>query len=85
VNILPSLPVLNIEKDEIPTIYVKESTMIAIEEQFEKHPICPFCSVQIDKLYTSEIRSFLGKRYIYYCSKCLKVLGLSHRKGFWMG
>lgn len=59
--------------------------MIAIEEQFEKHPICPFCSVQIDKLFTSEIRSFLGRRYIYYCSKCLKVLGLSHRKGFWMG
>ncbi len=59
--------------------------MIAIEEQFQKDPICPFCSAQIDKLYAREIRSFLGRRYIYYCSKCLKVLGLSHRKGFWMG
>jgi uncharacterized protein with PIN domain len=74
-NILPSRAVLNIKKDKIPTTYVKESTMITIEEQFEKHPVCPFCSTQIDKLFTSEIRSFLGRRYIYYCSKCLKVLG----------
>lgn len=59
--------------------------MIAIEEQFDKNLIRPFCSVEIKKLYTREIRSFLGRRYIYYCSNCLKVLGLSHRKGFWMG
>jgi len=84
-NILPSRAVLNIKKDKTPTTYVKESKMITIEEQFEKHPVCPFCSTQIDKLFTSEIRSFLGRRYIYYCSKCLKVLGLSHRKGFLMG
>jgi hypothetical protein len=32
-----------------------------------------------------EIKSVLGKRYLYYCSACLKVLGISHRKGFWMG
>ena len=59
--------------------------MIEIEEQHEKHPICPFCSTQIAKLYMRQIRSLLGKRYIYSCSHCLKVLGLSHRKGFWMG
>lgn len=59
--------------------------MIAIEDNFEKNPICPFCTTEINKLYTREIRSFLGRRYLYYCSHCLKVLGLSHRKGFWMG
>ncbi|MGD9347963.1 MAG: hypothetical protein PVH84_19020 [Candidatus Aminicenantes bacterium] len=59
--------------------------MIAIEDNFEKNPFCPFCSTEIKKLYTREIRSFLGRRYLYYCSNCLKVLGLSHRKGFWMG
>jgi hypothetical protein len=59
--------------------------MIVVEEQYEKHPICPFCSTQVAKLYTRQTRAFFGKRYVYYCSNCLKVLGLSHRKGFWMG
>ncbi len=85
VNILQAQTVLKIEEDEILIIYIKENAMITVEEQFEKLPICPFCSTQIEKLFTSEIRSFLGRRYIYYCSNCLKVLGLSHRKGFWMG
>jgi len=59
--------------------------MIDIEEKFDKTPICPFCSAEINKLYVREIRSFLGRRYLYFCSNCMKVLGLSHRKGFWMG
>lgn len=59
--------------------------MIAVEDNYKKDPLCPFCSTPIAKLYTREMRSFLGKRYLYYCSNCLKVLGLSHRKGFWMG
>jgi hypothetical protein len=59
--------------------------MIAVEDNFKKNPICPFCDTEINKLYTREMRSFLGRRYLYFCSNCLKVLGLSHRKGFWMG
>lgn len=48
-------------------------------------PICPHCSTRIEKIYANEIKALLGKRYIYFCSECLKVLGISHRKGFWMG
>ena len=48
-------------------------------------PICPHCETEIAKIYMSEIKSVLGRRYIYYCSECRKVLGISHRKGFWMG
>lgn len=68
--------------------------MIKLEEQAEetalqpsdiKNPICPFCSKEIKKIYMREIKSYLGRRYLYYCSECFKVLGLSHRKGFWMG
>jgi len=59
--------------------------MIEFEEQNEKNPICPFCSAEIKKLYIREIKSLWGRRYLYFCSNCLKVLGLSHRKGFWMG
>jgi len=68
--------------------------MIRLEEQADemtarpsdvKNPICPYCSTEIKKIYMREIKSFLGRRYLYYCSDCLKVLGLSHRKGFFMG
>jgi len=31
------------------------------------------------------LSSQFGKRYIYFCPTCSKVLGVSHRKGFWMG
>jgi hypothetical protein len=27
----------------------------------------------------------MGKRFVYFCGTCRKVLGISHRKGFWMG
>lgn len=50
-----------------------------------KDPICPHCNMEIRTIYMREIKSYLGKRYLYYCAACLKVLGISHRKGFWMG
>jgi hypothetical protein len=63
--------------------------MIKLEEQAEeralqpsgiKNPICPFCSKEIKKIYMREVKSYLGKRCVYYCSDWLKVLGFSHRK-----
>jgi uncharacterized protein with PIN domain len=48
-------------------------------------PICPHCSAPIREVWYREVSSFLGKRYIYFCPQCRKVLGISHRKGFWMG
>ena len=75
-------------------IIKQEEGMIEIVEQqhdgqvqgFEpQHPLCPFCSIPVKKIFMQQIRAFLGKRYIYYCAECLKVLGISHRKGFWMG
>jgi ribosomal protein L37AE/L43A len=59
--------------------------MIEIKEQYRQGPICPFCEAELTTLYLNQIRSVLGKRFIYSCSKCRKVLGISHRKGFWMG
>jgi hypothetical protein len=79
----------------MPAFYKREilrrSEMIKLEEpgrfrgEAEPGPICHHGETGIKKLYFSEIRSSLGRRYIYYCSTCLKVLGVSHRKGFWMG
>ena len=48
-------------------------------------PICPHCETEIRKIHMTEIESHLGRRYLYYCPECRKVLGISHRKGFWMG
>ena len=59
--------------------------MIEAQERNDIRPECPHCKQKIEKLYFQEIMGFLGKRYIYFCAMCNKVLGVSHRKGFWMG
>ena len=59
--------------------------MIEIEERDDVTPICPHCDTQLGTLYFRTMRAFLGRRYVYFCGACRKVLGVSHRKGFWMG
>jgi uncharacterized protein with PIN domain len=59
--------------------------MIEIEEKIDLKPKCPHCKQELDKVYSQQLNSFLGKRYIYFCPQCRGVLGISHRKGFWMG
>lgn len=59
--------------------------MIELEEKMNIDPICPHCSTSLNKIYFQWLRGFLGRRYLYFCPHCHKVLGVSHRKGFWMG
>ncbi len=59
--------------------------MIAIEERPDATPICPYCQASLDTVWVRSMRARLGKRYLYMCPHCRKVLGVSHRKGFWMG
>ncbi len=59
--------------------------MIECIEKEEERPVCPHCSEPLREVWYCSLRSFLGRRYIYFCSGCKKVLGISHRKGFWMG
>ena len=59
--------------------------MIELEQKTVIAPICPHCNVELRKIYFRELQGILGKRYIYFCSECKKVLGVSHRKGFFMG
>jgi hypothetical protein len=59
--------------------------MISAEERNDLIPACPHCSQPITKVYYRELSGVWGKRYIYFCPSCQKVLGVSHRKGFWMG
>jgi uncharacterized protein with PIN domain len=56
-----------------------------LKQKEDVKPICPHCEEQLKEVWFRELRGFLGKRYIYLCSHCRKLLGVSHRKGFWMG
>jgi hypothetical protein len=59
--------------------------MIPTQERTDLLPLCPHCHAEIKVVWFQELESFLGKRYIYFCPLCRAVLGVSHRKGFWMG
>jgi uncharacterized protein with PIN domain len=59
--------------------------MVTAEEKSNISPICPHCEKEIETLWYNQVKTFLGKRFIYFCSSCRKTLGVSHRKGFWMG
>ncbi|MDH3628709.1 MAG: hypothetical protein OEV00_13930 [Acidobacteriota bacterium] len=59
--------------------------MIQVKEQNNATPLCPHCSETIGEIWFRQLSGMFGRRYVYFCSACRKVLGVSHRKGFWMG
>ena len=59
--------------------------MIEIRERTNVKPLCPHCETPQDTIYYQALKAFLGRRYVYFCGYCKKILGVSHRKGFWMG
>jgi hypothetical protein len=59
--------------------------MIECQERNDLTPVCPHCGAALSKVYFRQLSSRFGKRYIYFDPACQKVLGVSHRKGFWMG
>lgn len=59
--------------------------MVKGEKVEDVTPLCPHCEDEIEEVWWKEIGGWLGKRYIYFCPGCRKVLGISHRKGFFMG
>lgn len=59
--------------------------MIELEQKDDVDPVCPHCEERLQRVWCRELKGFLGKRYVYFCANCRKVLGVSHRKGFWMG
>ena len=58
---------------------------IRIVENDGLEPVCPYCEREIRSISLKQVESMLGVRFLYFCSECRKVLGISHRKGFWMG
>jgi len=62
-----------------------EGFEMEIEEQKSVTPICPHCERPQSTIHYRSLSAFLGRRYVYFCAECKKILGVSHRKGFWMG
>jgi uncharacterized protein YbaR (Trm112 family) len=59
---------------------------LRLERKEELRPLCPHCRKQLDSVSSRElVGGFWGKRYIYFCPGCRATLGVSHRKGFFMG
>lgn len=59
--------------------------MLYLEKKDDMTPLCPHCNAPLNTVYFKELSSTFGRRYIYFCPACLKTLGISHRKGFFMG
>ena len=59
--------------------------MIDVIETESEKPVCPYCEKKIAEIMMRRIKGTFGVRFIYFCKECKKVLGVSHRKGFWMG
>ncbi len=59
--------------------------MINLVEKNDVEPLCPHCDAPLAAVWFRELSGVLGKRFLYFCSECRKCLGVSHRKGFWMG
>lgn len=54
-------------------------------ERNDIEPLCPHCEAELHTVGFRLLSAFLGRRYIYFCVACRKTLGVSHRKGFFMG
>ena len=58
---------------------------LPMEERDDLNPICPHCERQIERLYYRQIRDLGGKRNIYFCSDCHRVLGVAQERSLWTG
>ncbi len=64
---------------------------IIINDDPDLVPRCPHCDAELTEISATTTvargsSSFtMGKRYVYACPSCRKVLGFTQRKGFWAG
>ncbi len=64
---------------------------VTVVEDPDLVPQCPYCDASLTSVRARRLSSTgtpvsrFGKRYVYACPSCNRSLGISHRKGFWMG
>lgn len=74
-------------------VHGKEYAMTVVRESVDRVPLCPHCESPLEEVVWRVVRTTgrsspefrFGKRYIYACPACRTALGISHRKGFWVG
>jgi len=59
--------------------------VIRLERRDDVQPLCSHCAKELTVVWMRELSGVFGRRYIYFCPHCRKALGISHRKGFFMG
>jgi len=59
--------------------------MLDLQKVDEVAPVCHHCEEELGVVWFRELKSLAGRRYIYFCPNCRAILGISHRKGFFMG
>jgi uncharacterized protein with PIN domain len=80
----------NVKKEALMTTG-RGSTDLIAEEQPALVPHCPHCNGVLNMIRTRRLdvvgsrTTRFGARYLYACPNCNKLLGITHRKGFWMG
>jgi hypothetical protein len=59
--------------------------LVKLKRDDDLAPLCPHCEAEAREIHMQELRGVFGRRYLYFCASCRKILGVSHRKGFFMG
>ncbi len=61
--------------------------MIPTEKKDELLPVCPHCRKELAEVWFRELKTDIigSRRCIYFCPECRACLGVSHRKGFFLG
>lgn len=67
------------------SLHIIREERMRIENREDVSPVCPHCQAVLQSIWYRKLHGTLGRRYVYFCPHCRKVLGVSHRKGFWMG
>jgi hypothetical protein len=69
----------------------RSAPAIAVTEDPGLVPLCPSCDAELTTISARPLRAsgrvifWFGRRYVYACPHCHKTIGVTHRKGFWMG
>ncbi|MGA7723620.1 MAG: hypothetical protein WCA84_20810 [Ignavibacteriaceae bacterium] len=56
-----------------------------MKKEIEKEKVeafCPHCLKKMSVVWICKIDSVIGMRYVFFCGKCQKSLGSSHKKEF---
>lgn len=70
---------------------VKSRVGLEVQADPALAPDCPHCDMPLEGIKAKRITGVgrgtfrFGKRFAYACPNCNKLLGITHRKGFWMG